>query len=702
MDPIVTSAASLTKIAMSNSNEPQVDLMRNLVSMMLNVNTDGVATESPQQDHPFYVGLATSLPKESANTSPFLTLPSNGKLNNLPDSLGVKTDDTLVDVSSTLSKNTQEPLKNIYKTPTIDEQLKLDVKQIVVDRKIIDQQISGDTSRSVSFLIEERVIDRKYLEYSHLSNIITEIRHGNIPTIRQAFLALVDLTDKMTFKIFHPYLTKFKLEDAQFRVRLLSADLDAKQVSTVYPEMSSQRTLLSKDVYERKFLTDKVVEEFEVTDTKIRKHLDIAVLNIQDVCSVEMSEKEKDILLGKINGSADFKEILPSAQIENIFLPEKIASIEKSAMAWTRERLATETADYTVKHEFSRYFTDLKGFLGEKITESEKAISINEQMKYSEYLSASDNINLQRIESFDDAYVSFSKLDLTQSNASAPISLDKYTEAASGAAFKDGWITYLPGGSLVNLGIKKDFGSEITGMDLFWAGVDVATGALAVVTFGTSTVFVAPSKVATAGVGKAIVKGGAEAVLKGGSKNVISQGLQGVVKPVTQTSSKVVEKYSGDVVISSAEKGVKGQVTTLTKLPPKEIIQVGDFAYKTDEKGRVISASGMLKNIPGQRDPLNQKLAAQMGELGDEGGHLIPARFGGPGDLLNHVPQTKNVNRSVVKKIENELGRELGLGKEVKYTIMPHYSSGNTLRPDKFTIRYEIDGVQKIRRISNV
>lgn len=91
-----------------------------------------------------------------------------------------------------------------------------------------------------------------------------------------------------------------------------------------------------------------------------------------------------------------------------------------------------------------------------------------------------------------------------------------------------------------------------------------------------------------------------------------------------------------------------------------------------------------------------------MGKLGDEGGHLIPANYGGPGSLLNHVPQSRNVNRSVIKRIENEMGKALKQGKKVEYTVMPHYPNPTTLRPDKFTIRYSIDGVQKIRRVTNV
>ena len=63
---------------------------------------------------------------------------------------------------------------------------------------------------------------------------------------------------------------------------------------------------------------------------------------------------------------------------------------------------------------------------------------------------------------------------------------------------------------------------------------------------------------------------------------------------------------------------------------------------------------------------------------------------------------TEKKRISDIKRIENEMGRALKQGKKVEYTVMPHYPNPTTLRPDKFTIRYTIDGVQKIRRVTNV
>ena len=128
---------------------------------------------------------------------------------------------------------------------------------------------------------------------------------------------------------------------------------------------------------------------------------------------------------------------------------------------------------------------------------------------------------------------------------------------------------------------------------------------------------------------------------------------------------------------------------------------INDAAYDTDGQGRVKEANGELKDAPGKRNRRNQKTAAQMGKRGDDGGHLIPARYGGSGKLINHLPQSRNANRSLIKKVENEMGKAVKQGKPVEYTVIPHYPNEKTLRPDRFEIRYKIDGIVKIRSISN-
>lgn len=623
----------------------------------------------------------------------------------------------------------QKLLDDYYKAPTIKAQLATDVSKIVVERNLIDYKVSADANgkRTAIYLIGEKVVDRKYLEYGHLSDVISEIRHGNIPAIHQVFLALVDLTDLATLKLFRPLLRKYKLEDSKVRLRQLSIDLERKTLQPNLPKSTSSQYKIGRQVESRSwFKTDHVTEQMRHKDINEERKIDLVALNVKDVCTREMSRSEIDQIMTRRN---ELIEVMGADdavnRIETIFSPEQIASINKSAMLWTSESILTTTTEYSTDHFFHRYGVDLNGFGGERITTSEKQVSVSEQKKYSEYLSLSDNLNLENINTYDGAIAKFASLQRTRSLTSDPQTIARYIEPSEGARFKDGWITYIPGGSIANLGLKSDLGAKLNGWDYFWAGVDVATIAIAVVTLGTSSGATTGMSAAVAGingttkvVGKVAlkqgVKSGAKVLAKGGAKAATKEGVKVAArsgaKAAANASAKAGTKHTGKVALSNVGKkaGAKAtaksvvNVTTKTGFKPNAKYIKNGFTYLTDKYGRVIKATGKLKNVPGVRSSANQRIAAQLGKVGDEGGHLIPANYGGPGSLINHVPQTRTVNRSVIKRIENEMGRALRAGKNVEYTVMPHYPSPTSLRPDKFTIRYTIDGVQKIRRISNV
>ena len=140
---------------------------------------------------------------------------------------------------------------------------------------------------------------------------------------------------------------------------------------------------------------------------------------------------------------------------------------------------------------------------------------------------------------------------------------------------------------------------------------------------------------------------------------------------------------------------------TLTGFAGKSRYIINDFTFDTDKQGRVIKAFGLLQYVSGIRNARNQARAASWGRVGDEGGHLIPAKYGGPGHLLNTLPQARNVNRSTIKKIENEMGRHLKNGSVVEYTVKPVYTNPVSRRPDVFIITYNINGNAVTRRIKN-
>jgi hypothetical protein len=134
-------------------------------------------------------------------------------------------------------------------------------------------------------------------------------------------------------------------------------------------------------------------------------------------------------------------------------------------------------------------------------------------------------------------------------------------------------------------------------------------------------------------------------------------------------------------------------VESIARLPSRTISKSG-YTFITDEFGRPYVASGYLRLDSAERSGL-ESVIGKLGSSGDHGGHLIAARFGGPSEVFNLVPQAQFINQSVYKTLENEWDTLLRQGRRVDVRITTSYDSIGSLRPDGFLVEYSVDGVER-------
>ena len=520
------SAAAATK---------QFDAIRELASAFIKSAAMAVVRESEIVDEfaaPIYAGLAMTMSPKSAVAGAAIT------------KIG----------ASGASPEAQALLTKCYPTPTVEEQLAEGRDQIVVERNLLEEKVvdTGDKP-TVRCVIEERVIDRKYLEHGHLTDLISEVRHGNIPTIRQIYLAFIDLMDLATFEVFRPMLQKLELEPARYRLRELSANLERKPLVPTLEREEKSRELIDRKVDERSwYKTDHVTERAKHTDVETKKETEIVTMNVSDKVTTEMSKEDVDKLKAEKRALATnmtiFNENPRAATIR--IPPEKIAQDNRYSMAWMKKTVYQRTTEYTTDETFNRYGVDLGGFLGKKIEMSDKKVTEQAQTTYSEYSSPSGEISLSDVNTNQQAMAKFASLQQTRSVKLDPVVVNRYIEPSEGVAFEDGWITYVPLGSIVNLGIKKDLGCKLTGWDWFWAGFDAALVPAAIIAKASATAAVKAStkalpkamikqtgKVSFKNTGKMGLKAGRSAVggirggVKAGAKNAVQTGRVAINNP---------------------------------------------------------------------------------------------------------------------------------------------------------------------------
>ncbi len=130
----------------------------------------------------------------------------------------------------------------------------------------------------------------------------------------------------------------------------------------------------------------------------------------------------------------------------------------------------------------------------------------------------------------------------------------------------------------------------------------------------------------------------------------------------------------------------------------------GRHVYKTDKHGRVESVTSTVRDQDLDTSARNYYQQCKIGKCGidgDEGGHLIATKLGGPGEAINLVPQNFNLNRGKWRSMEREWGIAASEGKTVDIEIKPVYT-GDSKRPDSFIVKTKIDGVrQQDRRFVN-
>lgn len=139
-------------------------------------------------------------------------------------------------------------------------------------------------------------------------------------------------------------------------------------------------------------------------------------------------------------------------------------------------------------------------------------------------------------------------------------------------------------------------------------------------------------------------------------------------------------------------KGKKSLKSVSMELSPGVKVVKGNFSAQIDEFGRPVL--NKIKDVvvkEGSRENLSKKLKDVSYKEGDERGHLISDNLGGTATKENIVPQSFNVNRSQMVKVENIVKQLKAEGHTVDYEVKTNYV-GTNKRPSSFEPQITVDG----------
>lgn len=148
---------------------------------------------------------------------------------------------------------------------------------------------------------------------------------------------------------------------------------------------------------------------------------------------------------------------------------------------------------------------------------------------------------------------------------------------------------------------------------------------------------------------------------------------------------------------SSFEKDDNGKVYKENgELLPNNEYTIRGYDYKTDDQGRIVSASGDLrwKDHEGRLEmPDNIHDIGKGDERStDDRGHLIADEFNGSGGKENLVPMDSYLNQhGDYRNLEKEWEQKLAAKENVYVEIDVDYN-GDSRRPEAFTVGYDTGG----------
>jgi antitoxin (DNA-binding transcriptional repressor) of toxin-antitoxin stability system len=147
------------------------------------------------------------------------------------------------------------------------------------------------------------------------------------------------------------------------------------------------------------------------------------------------------------------------------------------------------------------------------------------------------------------------------------------------------------------------------------------------------------------------------------------------------------------ILVNKGEQFTNGRKN---KLKPNIRYKTGeyDYFYETDNAGRITKFETEKLQLTKRTDRLSHSKNTPGKIKGkDDAGHLAGDRFGGSPKIDNLVSQLSDVNQKQYKKIENKWAAALNEKPPKTVTVdLDVAYSGKDMRPEKFIVKYTIDG----------
>ena len=165
-------------------------------------------------------------------------------------------------------------------------------------------------------------------------------------------------------------------------------------------------------------------------------------------------------------------------------------------------------------------------------------------------------------------------------------------------------------------------------------------------------------------------------------------------RPVDQVSNSWIDPNgAARGRLKTIELNTREEFRMASRNPQPDTVYVFEgHSYVTDEHGRGVTTSGILRFDPGHRFREEDREIGRQGREGDIGFHAGADRFGFQGGALNVSPGDAKLNRGTYRRLENKLAAYVRNGHKVQASFVRIFHEGNTsARPDEYRVFFQVD-----------
>jgi len=194
--------------------------------------------------------------------------------------------------------------------PPLEVQLASNLDMVTLNARVMAEHTEIiDGEKRDMLVVRQEVVDSRYIEYGNLLDVAAKLRTGEIPTVDEIILAMVDVLDAVTLEMLRPQLLRWKVESHK---GIKDVNVTLSDIRSNHRELTPEST--SIDAHEWK-----VEKPGTDVNLNIRHNISVQDENRSNIRAYQITFDHHEARFGDAFGSSESGRVTESETASAIF-----------------------------------------------------------------------------------------------------------------------------------------------------------------------------------------------------------------------------------------------------------------------------------------------------------------------------------------------------------------------------------------------